>query len=459
VSARTDKMKVGMFIRPAGHHIASWRHPQGHADAGANFARMVEIAQTAERGLLDMVFCADTHSVFTAHEQGLHRLHCVAWIEPFTMLAALASYTKNIGLVCTASTSFEQPYTVARKFASLDLVSGGRSGWNVVTSGNATEALNFSNEPHKPKDERYRRGKEFVEVVQALWDSWDDDAFLRDKEACLFFDPNKMHTLNHHGEYFDVRGPLNVPRSPQGQPVLVQAGASDDGRELAAQTAEVVFTARDVAMTRSKNMTIRQLYQWFARQRGHPIRVDQHELRDESIILGRDFGGDPAAERAADDGNILQRELVDDIEHHVGDVVGSGDPIGPVGTTKARRRRDDDFVGFGELVEKRCVALQSLFAGQEQQGRTVSATLDLKLQLVRRSDLVKVLRGVFLHRHALGSCRQCLSREPGRLSNRPEQASAYSHTVAVALFRRAELRAYRLCGIGKPRMSRRVGPS
>ena len=204
---------------------------------------MIEIAQTAERGLLDMVFCADTHSAFTAHEQGLHRLHYVAWIEPFTMLAALASHTKNIGLVCTASTSFEQPYTVARKFASLDLVSGGRSGWNMVTSGNATEALNFGNEPHKPKDERYRRGKEFVEVVQALWDSWDDDAFFRDKEECLFFDPQKMHTLNHHGEHFDVRGPLNVPRSPQGQPVLVQAGASDDGRELAAQTAEVVFTA------------------------------------------------------------------------------------------------------------------------------------------------------------------------------------------------------------------------
>ncbi len=365
MSPRTDKIKIGMFIRPCGHHIASWRHPQAHADAGENLARMIEIAQTAERGLLDMVFCADTHSVFTAHEQGLHRLHYVAWIEPFTMLAALASHTKNIGLVCTASTSFEQPYTVARKFASLDLVSGGRAGWNMVTSGNATEALNFSNEPHKPKDVRYRRGKEFVEVVQALWDSWDEDAFVRDRDACLFFDPEKMHTLNHHGEFFDVRGPLNVPRSPQGQPVLVQAGASDDGRELAAQTAEVVFTAHAtierakafysdlkgrmarygrspdslkimpglsitvgrthdealekleqldallhpdvgvsllstrmghdltgfpidgplpelpqnkvigsrsddaIAMARSKNMTIRELYQWFARQRGH----------------------------------------------------------------------------------------------------------------------------------------------------------------------------------------------
>jgi FMN-dependent oxidoreductase (nitrilotriacetate monooxygenase family) len=243
MSPHKKQMKMGMFIRPCGHHIASWRHPAAHADAGVNFQRMVEIAQTAERGLFDMIFSADTHSVFTAEEAGLHRLHYVAWIEPYTLLAALAGFTRNIGLVCTASTSFEAPYIVARKFASLDLVSGGRAGWNVVTSGNATEALNFSAEQHRPKTERYKRGREFVEVVRALWDSWDEDAFVRDKEACLFFDPKKMHVLDHHGEYFDVRGPLNVARSPQGQPVLVQAGASDDGRELAAETAEVVFTA------------------------------------------------------------------------------------------------------------------------------------------------------------------------------------------------------------------------
>src|ERR1700681_1420785 len=237
------KMKLGMFIRPCGHHIASWRHPDAQADAGVNFQHMVEIAQTAERGLFDMIFSADTASVWTAEEAGLHRLHYVAWIEPFALLSALAGFTRNIGLVCTASTSFEEPFTIARKFASLDLISGGRAGWNVVTSGNATEALNFSNEPHRPKSVRYRRGKEFVEVVQALWDSWDDDAFVRDKQSGLFFDRDKMHVLDHHGEHFDVRGPLNVARSPQGQPVLVQAGASDEGRELAAETAEVVFTA------------------------------------------------------------------------------------------------------------------------------------------------------------------------------------------------------------------------
>jgi alkanesulfonate monooxygenase len=237
------QMKMGMFIRPCGHHIASWRHPDAYADAGANFARMVEIAQTAERGLFDMIFSADTHSVFTGEDLGLHRLHYVAWIEPFTLLSTLAAFTKNIGLVCTASTSFEEPYTIARKFASLDLVSGGRSGWNVVTSGNATEALNYSSEAHRPKIERYKRAHEFVSIVRDLWDSWDDDAFLRDRQSGVFFDRAKMHVLDHHGDYFDVRGPLNVPRSPQGQPVIVQAGASDDGRELAAETAEVVFAA------------------------------------------------------------------------------------------------------------------------------------------------------------------------------------------------------------------------
>ncbi|HEY8579831.1 MAG TPA: NtaA/DmoA family FMN-dependent monooxygenase, partial [Beijerinckiaceae bacterium] len=236
-------MKLGLFIRPCGHHIAAWRHPGTTADAGVNFPHFIEMAQLAERGLFDMLFSADSHTVWTAAESAIDRVHYVAWMEPFTLLSALSGYTKNIGLVCTASTSFEQPYSLARKFATLDLITGGRAGWNVVTSGNETEALNFSATPHLPKTERYKRAREFTEVVRALWDSWDDDAFVRDKENGVFFDRAKMHVLDHHGQYFDVRGPLNVARSPQGQPVIVQAGASDDGRQLAAETAEVVFTA------------------------------------------------------------------------------------------------------------------------------------------------------------------------------------------------------------------------
>lgn len=239
------KIKLGLFIRPCGHHIASWRHPLAQADAGVNFPHFVQMARTAERGLFDLLFSADSATVWTASESAIDRVHYVAWMEPFTLLSALAGFTKNIGLACTASTSFEQPYSLARKFATLDIISGGRAGWNVVTSGNETEALNFGKDPHLPKKERYKRADEFVEVVRALWDSWDDDAFLRDKETGVFFDRSKMHVLDHHGAFYDVRGPLNVSRSPQGQPVIVQAGLSDDGRQLAAETAEVVFAAHD----------------------------------------------------------------------------------------------------------------------------------------------------------------------------------------------------------------------
>lgn len=245
MSNNANHMKLGLFIRPVGHHVASWRHPDSHIDAGVNFKRFLEMAQTAERGRFDMLFSADSVTAWTTQEEGLHRMHYVAWIEPFTLLAALAGLTKNIGLVCTATTSYEEPYALARKFASLDLISEGRAGWNLITSGNETEAQNFGRVAHPPKAERYRRAREFAEVVNGLWNSWDEDAFVRDRASGVFFDRKKMHVLNHNGKYFSVRGPLNVARSPQGQPVLVQAGASDDGMELAAETAEVVFAAQN----------------------------------------------------------------------------------------------------------------------------------------------------------------------------------------------------------------------
>ncbi len=238
------QIKLGMFLRPAGHHLAAWRHPRSQVDAGVNFRHFVDIAQTAERGLFDMLFSADSataNAVFT--ENGLRRMSYVAWIEPFTLLAALASVTTHIGLACTASTTYEEPFSLARKFASLDHVSGGRAAWNLVTTGNHTAAQNFSRGAHPPKTQRYQRAREFADVVLGLWDSWDDDAFIRDRESGVYFDPGKMHVLGHAGEHFNVMGPLNVARSPQGRPVLVQAGASEEGMVLAAETAEVVFSA------------------------------------------------------------------------------------------------------------------------------------------------------------------------------------------------------------------------
>jgi N-acetyl-S-(2-succino)cysteine monooxygenase len=237
------QIKLGMFLRPAAHHVAGWRHEHAWADGGLNFAKYVEMAQTAERGLFDLMFSADALTGERYDRETLSRTSYVAWIEPMSLLTALAPVTRHIGLVCTATTTYDEPYHIARRFASLDLISGGRSGWNLVTSANDAESQNFGREQHLPKHERYRRAREFVDVVRGLWDSWDDDAFVLDKADGRFYDPDKRHVLEHRGEFFKVRGPLTVSRSPQGQPVIVQAGASDDGRQLAAETAEVIFCA------------------------------------------------------------------------------------------------------------------------------------------------------------------------------------------------------------------------
>ncbi len=237
-------MKLGMFYWPCGHHLAAWRHPEGVADSGANLPHLIELAKLAERGLFDMFFMADNVTFWRGDLDSMTRDSHGTWIEPFTLMCALAQHTRNIGLVCTATSTYDQPYLLARRFASLDLTSGGRAGWNLVTSANRAEADSFGFDAHPDKADRYRRGREFAHVVRGLWNSWEDDAFLRDKESGLYFDREKLHVLEHKGPNFRARGPINVPPSPQGEPVLVQAGASDDGRELAAETAEVIFGAQ-----------------------------------------------------------------------------------------------------------------------------------------------------------------------------------------------------------------------
>ncbi len=238
------QMRLGAFFNPTGHHVASWRHPRSQADAGINFQHYVEITRTAERAKFDMVFLADNVCVRDAHIEAVSRsAQYIANFEPLTLLSALAPLTTRIGLVATASTSYNEPFHVARKFASLDHLSGGRAGWNLVTSGQEAEAKNFSRDKHYLHGERYERAREFAQIVVGLWDSWDDDAFVRDKESGLFFHPDKLHPLNHQGENFSVRGPLNVPRTPQGRPVIVQAGGSEDMIKVAAEFAEVIFCA------------------------------------------------------------------------------------------------------------------------------------------------------------------------------------------------------------------------
>ena len=239
----SKKMKLAAYFNPTGHHVASWRHPRAQADANASIEHYVEAARTAERAKFDMIFLADSNATRNADIEAISRsVQFIAHFEPLTLLSALAMVTKNIGLTATASTTYQEPYHLARKFASLDHISHGRAGWNLVTSNQTAEAANFGRDSVLDHAKRYGRAREFAQVVQGLWDSWDDDAFVRDAESGLYFEPSRMHPLNHKGEHFSVRGPLNVPRPPQGYPVMVQAGASDEGRELAAEFAEAIFS-------------------------------------------------------------------------------------------------------------------------------------------------------------------------------------------------------------------------
>ncbi|WP_342149765.1 LLM class flavin-dependent oxidoreductase [Methylorubrum sp. SB2] len=228
-------------MRPIGIHTAWWRYPGGYPDANFNLDHLVRFIRTLEAAKFDAFFMADHLAVMKMPMEALKRSATVTSFDPLTLLPALAMVTERIGLIATASTTYNEPYHVARKFASLDHISKGRAAWNLVTSGNPDEALNFGRDAHLDHPVRYARAREFFEVVTGLWDSWADDAFVRDVEQGLYFDPDKLHTLNHKGEFLKVKGPLNVARPVQGWPVIVQAGASDAGRQIAAETAEMVF--------------------------------------------------------------------------------------------------------------------------------------------------------------------------------------------------------------------------
>ncbi|MBZ9605482.1 LLM class flavin-dependent oxidoreductase [Phyllobacterium chamaecytisi] len=231
------EIHLGLFLQGAGHHVSGWRHPR--AEAGSeNFNLLRRVAQMAEAAKFDMVFLADgLTSGADAHPSTIARF------EPLTLLAALAVVTDRIGLAATSSTTYGEPYHVARAFSSIDHLSHGRAAWNIVTTSYARTANNFT-KSHPEHDERYAVAEEFVDVVRGLWDSWDDDAFIKDKGNGIYADPAKLHILDHKGKYFSVKGPLNIPRAPQGHPILIQAGSSGPGQDLAARTADVVFTAQ-----------------------------------------------------------------------------------------------------------------------------------------------------------------------------------------------------------------------
>src|SRR6476646_7020429 len=238
------QLRLGAFMRPVSIHTAAWRYPGGTPDANFNFKALVSYAKTLERGKFDAFFMADHLAVLNMPMEALKRSATVTSFDPLTLLPALAQHTEHLGLVATASTTFEPASTIARRFASLDHLSNGRAGWNIVTTSNPDAAQNFGMDDQMEHDERYARAREFYDVVTGLWDSWADDAFIRDADHGFYFAPDKLHVLDHKGKYLSVRGPLNIARPIQGWPVIVQAAASEAGRQLAAETAEAVFTAQ-----------------------------------------------------------------------------------------------------------------------------------------------------------------------------------------------------------------------
>jgi FMN-dependent oxidoreductase (nitrilotriacetate monooxygenase family) len=258
-------LHLNAFLMSTGHHEASWRLPESDPHAATSVAHFAGLARLAERGTFDSLFLADSPALFT--DVGRRP---AGVIEPLTLLTALAGATERIGLIATASTSYNSPYNLARRFASLDYVSGGRAGWNVVTTATLEAARNFGLDELPSHAERYARAAEFIDVARRLWDSWEDDAVIADKAAGAWGAPDKIHPASYRGQYFSVEGALNIPRSPQGYPLLVQAGSSDDGRQLAARYAEAVFTAQQ---------TLPEAQAFYA------------DLKNRARRLGRDPGG------------------------------------------------------------------------------------------------------------------------------------------------------------------------
>ncbi len=258
----TRQMHLGVFVLGTGNHVAGWRWP-GAYDSFQSLPVVQDIARIAERGRFDLLFLGDGLAADPTHHPSF-----TTRLEPITMLAALAATTAHVGLGATASTTYNEPFTVARAFASLDHLSAGRAAWNAVTSSSPDGAGNFGRQ-HPPHGQRYKVAEEFVDVVRGLWDCWEDDAIVIDRQTGQYIDPAKVHTLDHKGEFFEVRGPLNIGRCPQGRPVILQAGASDPGLALAARTADVVFAvAQDLKEARAAYAKLKALLLSFGRDPG-----------------------------------------------------------------------------------------------------------------------------------------------------------------------------------------------
>jgi FMN-dependent oxidoreductase (nitrilotriacetate monooxygenase family) len=321
------KLHLTAFMRPVSLHTGAWRYPGALADANFNFEHLKSFIQKLEAAKFDAFFMADHLAVLNMPIEALKRSHTVTSFEPFTLLSALSSVTSKIGLAATASTTYDEPYHIARRFASLDHLSNGRAAWNIVTTGNPEASKNFGKEEHLEHDERYKRAREFYDVVTGLWDSFADDAFIRDQESGIYFDPEKLHVLNHKGDNLQVRGPLNIARPVQGWPVIVQAGQSEPGRQLAAETAEAVFCApADIEAAKALYADIKGRATAAGRDRNH-LKI----LPAAFIVIG-DTVEDAKAKRLALDSLVHYDSAIASLSVTLGTDASGFDPDAPLPT-------------------------------------------------------------------------------------------------------------------------------
>jgi FMN-dependent oxidoreductase (nitrilotriacetate monooxygenase family) len=423
-------MSLALLIDQAtGNHPASWIHPETNAAGSTDIAYYRAIAQLAERGKFDLFFVADTPA---ARTENLH-----AWsrfpmymnaLEPVTLLTGLAGATTRIGLGGTVSTSFSEPYNVARQFASLDHVSGGRAAWNVVTSANDYAARNFGHATLPPHALRYERAGEFVDVVCKLWNSWDDDAFVRDRASGRYFDPARMHVIHHEGKFFKVDGALNIARSPQGHPVVIQAGASDTGRELAARTAELVFASN--SSPESAKAGYDDLKGRMAKYGRHPDSLKI--LAGLPVIVGR-------TTQEAEDKHRLMQEMIHpdvgrfrlgtDLEADLSDLP-LDEPIPESRLPKSANLHKAFFDGIMKIIREENPTLRQLYLRYERGRKTIKGTATQVADVMERWFTMGACDGFMMQFHVLpGGLEDFVAQVVPKLQERDLFRADYTGTM------------------------------
>lgn len=325
--AESKQLHLTAFMRPVSLHTGAWRYPGSYPDANFNLDHLKSFIKKLEDAKFDAFFMADHLAVLNMPVEALKRSHTTTSFEPFTLLSALSQVTEKIGLAATASTTYDEPYHIARRFASLDHLSNGRAAWNIVTTGNPESAKNFGLDEHMQHGDRYKRAREFYDVVTGLWDSFADDAFIRDQESGTYLDPDKMHVLNHKGDDLSVRGPLNIARPVQGWPVIVQAGQSDPGRQLAAETAEAVFCSpRNIEGAKELYADIKGRAEAAGRER------NQLKILPAAMVVIGDTAEDAQAKRLKLDSFVHYDSAIASLSIALGTDASGFNPDGPLPT-------------------------------------------------------------------------------------------------------------------------------